>query len=550
MLEVSAAWRDSILNPNVSRQFRVTARIDLTGSILISGISGITTPAADETSKPDQLADGIVATDHAYASLDGAWTLGDGKYAASTIYGQTGYVGQQLAGVGGVFAIYEQLTFTMSAPTTINHITLAFDDQLNEYAVDFDIQFMNAAGAEIGRWVVTGNGAPALSITAGSGYAVMNLVKSYRLIVKKWSASGHTCKVTECFSGAVELVTGEDRLLTMTVDEAAESNGSSEVGAVMAGVLNMLLDNADRRYSPQNAEGLVYGIDMRKKRIQTSTGMRHADGSTEMLPMGTYYVDDWAETDGEISLAVKATDMMTALDRVTYKKTSSLTYPATLADLIADVFACAGFGIAFDMDEAYEDLTIPAEPDFNGASCREALRYAAQLMNGSIYQTRDAMIRCTAHIIADGVAEGGLFGTSVLTIGPDACFGGARVTRNTDGPTRVIVKYGTDDALEAVKIDGLEEAKNGITELSVSGNPIAQAFTTTNAHFANLAWSILKYCGHMRKWLNVNMRGDPALEAGDVVTIRDTDGVSRLCRLSQQSMVLDGGLRVTAGARC
>ena len=147
MLDVSSAWRAAILNPMVTRQFRVMARIDLAGSILVSGLAGITTPTGDHTSKPEQLADGIIETDNAYASLDSAWTLGDGKRAASTIYGQTGYVGVQLSGTGGVFTVQEQLTFTMTSPTMINHITVAFDDKLAEYAVDFDIAFFNAAGA-------------------------------------------------------------------------------------------------------------------------------------------------------------------------------------------------------------------------------------------------------------------------------------------------------------------------------------------------------------------------------------------------------------------
>jgi hypothetical protein len=234
---------------------------------------------------------------------------------------------------------------------------------------------------------------------------------------------------------------------------------------------------------------------------------------------------------------------------VTYVKTASLTYPATMTNLIADVFACAGFGVVLDVDAAYNSLTIPSAPVFDGASCREVLRYAAQVMNGSIYQTRDLSIRCTANVITDGAAESGLFGAPVLEIGPDAYFPSPRATDNTEGPTRVIVKYGADDALEAVKIDATEEAQNGITELKLSGNPIAQAFTTTTAHFANLAWSILKYCGHARKWMDMNWRGDPALEAGDFVTYVGTDAIEKTCRMSKQTLTMDGSLRAQSSMR-
>ena len=170
-------------------------------------------------------------------------------------------------------------------------------------------------------------------------------------------------------------------------------------------------------------------------------------------------------------------------------------------------------------------------------------------MNGSIYQTRDVTIRCMANLIADGAAEAGLFGSPVLTISPDAYFPSPKSTDNLDGPTRAIVKYGTEDALEAVRIDATEEAKNGITELKLTGNPIAQAFTTTTAHFASLAWSILKYCGHARKWLDINWRGDLALEAGDIVTFVGTDGIEKKCRMSKQTLTMDGSLRVQSSMR-
>ena len=111
------------------------------------------------------------------------------------------------------------------------------------------------------------------------------------------------------------------------------------------------------------------------------------------------------------------------------------------------------------------------------------------------------------------------------------------------------MKYGAEDALEAVRIDTTEESKNGITELEVSGNPIAQVFTTTTQHFTDLAWSILKYCGHARKWREVDWRGDPSLEAGDCVTYVGLDESTRTCRMSKQTMTMDGGLRVESSMR-
>lgn len=549
MLEVSSAWRAAILNQMVTRQFRVMARLDLSGSILVSGLASIATPAGDDTSKPEQLADGIIETDYAYASLDSAWVIGDGKRAASTIYGQTGYVGKQLSGSGGAFAVHEQLTFTMASPTMINHITIAFDNQLAEHAVDFDVAFFSAAGAEIGRWAVTGNSADALSLTAGGVYTQVVGVKTYKLIVKKWSAAGRTCKVLECYSGSAELVTGEDRLISMVVDESSEPTGSPEAGAVMSSSLTLALDNADRRYDRENPEAIVYQTDMRKKRIQAYVGLVYGDGSAEVLLVGTFFVDNWGSGDGEIAKTVKASDMLAAMDRVTYKKTASLTYPATVKNLIADAFACAGFGLLLEADVAYDNLTIPAEPNFDGASCREVLRYAAQIMNGSIFQTRDARIRCMANVIADGAPEAGLFGAPVLTIGPDAYYPNPKTEDNAGGPTRVIVKYGAEDALEAVRTDAAEETRNGITELKVTGNPIARAFTATNAHFANLAWSILKYSGHARKWMELSWRGDPALEAGDVVTFVGTDGTTRKCRVSKQTLTMDGSLKASSSMR-
>ena len=491
MLSVSSAWRAAVLNPLVSRRVLVMAQIDLTGSILDSGISSVTTPAADETSKPAQLTDGVMQPDYAYASLDSAWTVGDAKYVASKIYGQNGYVGAQLSGTGGTFTTQEIIAMTLTAPTRINHFTVAFDQRLNEYAVDFDIAFLNSAGTEIGRWAVTGNASTALTLVSGGSYAEMIAVKTIRLIVKKWSAAGRTCKVSECYSGAAELVTGGNRILTMIPDEEMEASASVEVGSCLASALTLTLDNSDRRYSKSNASGIIYGLDMRKKRIQIYAGLIYDDGSSEMVWLGTYFVTNWGEEDGEIPITIKAMDMMAGLDGVTYAKTSSLTYPATLFALIQDVFACAGFSVEFFLDASYASLSIPSAPNFNGASCRQVLRYAAQMVNGSILQMRNMTIRCVANLIAENASESGLFNTPVLTIGPSAYFGGLKVADNAGGPTRVRVKYGTGDSLEAMKNDATEEGKNGIQETVISGNPIAATFTSSNAqHFKNLAWSI------------------------------------------------------------
>lgn len=550
MLSVSSEWRAAVLNPLVSRRMQVMARIDLTGSILDSGISSVTTPAADETSKPAQLSDGVLQPDYAYASLDSAWTVGDAKYVASKIYGQTGYVGTQLSGTGGTFAVQEIIAMTLTAPTRVNHFTVAFDQKLNEYAVDFDVAFLNASGTEIGRWAVTGNASPALTLVSGETYPEVTAVKTIRLIVKKWSAAGRTCKITECYSGAAEVVTSGDRILTMIPDEEMEASASVEVGSCLSGTLTLKLDNSDRRYSKANASGIVYGLDMRKKRIQIFAGLVYDDGSSEMVPMGTYFVSNWGEEDGEIPITIKATDMLTGLDGVVYAKTSSLTYPATLSALIADVFACAGFGVEFIFDAAYGSLSIPTAPDFNGASCRQVLRHAAQMVNGSIQQTRDMKIRCVANLITENAAESGLFKTPVLSIGPGAYFGGLKTTDNAGGPTRVRVKYGTGDSLEAMKNDATEETKNGIQEQTISGNPIAAVFTSASAqHFKNLAWSVLKYHGYARKWANMPWRGDPALETGDFVTITLRDSTTKTARMAKQTMSFEGGLRVTSALR-
>jgi hypothetical protein len=446
--------------------------------------------------------------------------------------------------------VQEIITMTLTAPTRVNHFTVAFDQRLSEYAVDFDVAFLNSAGTEIGRWAVTGNASSALTLVSGGTYPEVTAVKSIRLIVKKWTAAGRTCKVTECYSGAAEVVTGSDRILTMIPDEEVEASTSVEVGSCLASTLTLSLDNSDRRYSKANASGLIYGLDMRKKRIQIFAGLVYDDGSNELVPMGTYFVSNWGEEDGEIPITIKATDMLTGLDGVVYAKTSSLTYPATLSALISDVFACAGFGVEFVSDAAYGNLSIPAAPDFAGATCRQVLRYAAQMVNGSIFQTRDMKIRCVANLIAENAPESGLFGSPVFSIGPAAYFGGLKTTDNAGGPTRMRVKYGTGDSLEALKNDATEESKNGIQEQVISGNPIAATFTSAAAqHFKNLAWSILKYHGYARKWVDMPWRGDPALETGDFVAVTLRDGTTKTARMSKQTISLEGGLRVSSTLR-
>ena len=267
MIPVSSKWGNTILNPDVSRKFSETAIISLGNGINQPTAVGIETSGAQSISKDAQLYDSILSPGYPYADADGTWTIGSGRMVASVSIGENGFVGNSVCDANGYFSPYVWVRMKFNAEHSINTIFLAFDDELKQYATQFDIVFWNKNNQIIGRWAFNENqriifnpmtaedasatgkwqfilGQTSLGNRLGQGTGELpNLTGVFMAEIRiyKWSQPNTTAKIIEFSAEQNEIVRGDDRIINVKIDmELMPDN--IQPGYVPSQTLTMTLD--------------------------------------------------------------------------------------------------------------------------------------------------------------------------------------------------------------------------------------------------------------------------------------------------------------------
>lgn len=156
-----------------------------------------------------------------------------------------------------------------------------------------------------------------------------------------------------------------DRIIsnTVNIEDAVSNNGSFDIGAAIINQLKVSLYNGDEYFSRYDFEGAV---------IYPYIGIQ-LDNTIEFLKKGVFIIEEAVTGNAVISL--QALDRMTKFERP-YSE-SSLTYPATLNDIVRDACEVCGVSLGtarFDHD----DYMVQNRPGDEKITFREIISYVAE----------------------------------------------------------------------------------------------------------------------------------------------------------------------------
>jgi hypothetical protein len=252
------------------------------------------------------------------------------------------------------------------------------------------------------------------------------------------------------------------------------------------------------------------------------------NGTFEYTPLGVFIISEVNRDRNNSLTTIKALDQMVKLERA---YTSTLTYPATMLDVIAEIANQGGVTVN------QTDLThLPSLPKLNsaitGQTLRTAIGWIAQFYAGFAAFDRNGQLTIRTTATPDYVInpseymQGGLTKNEVTYKA-----GGIKVSVTTTSTTETGEKEDKTTTLQAGETSG--------SQIELTNNVMTSDALST-------IWTGIKDISFYP--YSLNWFGNPGIEAGDWVTLTDTQGNKFNVPINQLAFTFNGGLESTISA--
>ena len=284
-----------------------------------------------------------------------------------------------------------------------------------------------------------------------------------------------------------------------SIDDKVSEDGKFEVGGAYSSLLTLKLNNFPDKttgampFADYNFKGAVI-----RPWIGLTTAVHWKDGEiVEKVPKGVFTVTEAPEVNSIISIT--GYDNLSKMD-VKYADKSTLAYPATLAQIAADVCSVCGVNLA---TAAFpnSDYSVAKRPDSKTITCREILKYVAQLAGCFAKCNRDGDVEIRWYEAPEHVFDIGKNASSVTVSQNDTKITGVQI--KASGNDGEVYKAGTDDF--AIRIQDNPLAQDGLQNLV---NALGTQLINTT--FRSYSTSTPQ---------------NPAVETGDIVYLTDKKGI-------------------------
>jgi hypothetical protein len=129
------------------------------------------------------------------------------------------------------------------------------------------------------------------------------------------------------------------------LQERYADNATLVIGNASAGELSLSQENLDGRWSPHNSLSPYAQYLKSNRRIRYQVGFQYADGTTEFVPMGTFYSMRWSAPGGGVTATLKGQDRMKRLRERQYRN-CPLLQNTTVDAIIKRALTDAGLGLS------------------------------------------------------------------------------------------------------------------------------------------------------------------------------------------------------------
>lgn len=549
-----------------------------------------------KTQTTDQIRDlvGKLATfENNYFLLDGSFKIppkvGEGSY-------QVGWWSDLVSDSNGDFSVSQVMTINFTQNQSSIGLTITFDKETNEYAKDFTIVVKNSVGGTIHTENVTNN--------TDVVYILYQNLPNYRQIIITFTKTANPyrrVRVAEVDFGIVQEYTGK-QLINMTV--LNEISTLSDV--IPYDEIRYTIDNQNKLYNILNSTG-YFAYLQRQQKIYPYLGVKKADLSTEYIPMGIYYLNNWKSNEGTLTAEFTGRDRLDILSQSIYLKGKYQS--RSLGNLARDILNDAGLTETTDyvVDSALDSITCVGNIEI--MSHRNALQlicvagmavcysdrygviqvkqlsntpethtitldniYAspAITLNNLVNTINVDVVNYTARVAPEQVYKGtvtvsgtqniwvnynsypctgGSASLSVGTLNSQTHYGNAALLNITHTGDTVITINATVCDKSTVQYQLIDPAKlpdELTTAVKIENTLISNATMADNV----ADWVLAEY--QKRYLYTIRWRQNPALEVGDIVTVEDDFGEDKDVRITKQTFnfsgVLSGETNGKAGA--
>ena len=506
MIDSSAAYKAAVVAD--SRRTHILASVNIVDPDIVYG-TPTGSPQASY-SQSNQLHDYNFNGTDRYATLEQNRWLLDGTFEPiGEVSGQVGYVTDALVDSGT-----QIITQNFSGVDVLQAVTLQFPTLIGDgVAFDFTVEILQ--GATIAQtFIYTDNREPRITIT---GFTITSPT-AIRLTITAWSIPGRRARVIEIMPGIHE-EWDEDNIPAISVTQQA----NFAMTALPYGTCTLTVDNSDRRFEPENKDGIFRSIEERQS-IDVKIGVSLPTGVVEYKGVGNYfqYSGGWKTGNNGMTIQWDLVDIIGLISGRQYIPPTVL--PTTLSEWVASIVGQLGanFYNYYIIDPAVASIVIAPDnrENITGKKCSDILCYIC--MAAGTWACADQT-------------------TGKLAVKPLPVIGGIATLDNMENyPT---VRANDDIAALIFKLYDVEG-----TEYIVAGNEptsnntvsIDNPFIKTTAQANAAAAVILKsYGGNMYETVG---RGDPSAELGDVDTVQIRKMATVTARRMAQTFAFSGGV--------
>ncbi|MCP0886923.1 gp58-like family protein [Ligilactobacillus sp. WILCCON 0076] len=273
---------------------------------------------------------------------------------------------------------------------------------------------------------------------------------------------------------------------------------------------------------------LVEGLEQGYK-VTAKIGIKLPDETYEYVSLGVFIISDDIEMDRNNDITtIKCYDQFSLMEG-TY--TSSLTYPAKLTDVIAEIANNAG--VELNTDEIAE---LPTQSDLSSEissqTYRVAIGWIAQFYGGFAMFDRNGKLTIRTTTSPNYILDASQYEQSGLTKN--------EATYKIGGMSVSVTTSTTDSTGES------SETTSTLTTGETTGSQIELTNNVMTQTRLDNIWSTIKNITFYP--FDLTWFGNPAIEAGDWLTLKDTKDNSFNVPNNSYTMTFDGGLTATSKA--
>ena len=228
------------------------------------------------------------------------------------------FLGASFLGAGFLTEQVRKPSFTVSfGERLINSFRVVFDDKLNQYGEEFDIEVYTGTTLTTTE-TVTGN--TGVVWTKDLATALSDIT-SLKLTINKWSTAGSHARVLEFYTSVQETYEGDDVLSISVFEESDIDKATSPVGNLSANTCDIKLVNRNSLFDNDNEDSPLQNNLIKNRRIMPYLGLyndRGDDGKINFIPLGTFYSQEWTNDNYAGTAGVSGRDIVQLMEENEY----------------------------------------------------------------------------------------------------------------------------------------------------------------------------------------------------------------------------------------